>query len=209
MRWPVLLFIGWSATALAQPPGATPPGAAPTPALTPVNAEEVPEACRDLAKMASSPSKYAALSARISLASCLADHAMKPLVLCDCEQSVHEIEEAAAPSLALLDEVFAAGDATTKILARHARGEMLSSFVARMLATVPPPPNGTSEALALRDLRLDLVQPLVEPWRAKARSAHEEVDRLAKAHPQLAKNQAIVAAVRTSRDRLAQGVAKR
>jgi hypothetical protein len=46
----------------------------------------------------------------------------------------------------------------------------------------------------------------------RARSAYTEVDRLARENPQLAKNQAVLMAVRTSRAKLAQdtsGVAKR
>jgi hypothetical protein len=204
----------------AQPEATTP---APTPAPTPVPVpatptslsnivvEELPAACRDLGKLASSPRPAQALSARISLSSCLIEQKMKALVLCDCEQSVNDINTAAAPSLALLDEVFALGDPTNKILARQAQGDLLQSFATRILATVPAPMDGSQSAIALRETRLGLITPLVDPWFVRARTAYAEIDRIARANPQLAKNPAVLMAVRSSRAKLAQGsgVAKR
>ena len=61
------------------------------------------EACRDLGKAASSQSPAQALSARISLANCLADQKMRDVALCDCEQSIKDIEAASEQSFALLD----------------------------------------------------------------------------------------------------------
>ena len=173
--------------------------------LTKLVPEELPEACRDLAKVAESPSKNQALSARISLASCLADQRTKPLVLCDCEQSVNEVNEAIAPSLTLLDEVFANGDAVTQILARHTQGELLAGFAQRLLATVPPATSASPEAVALRQTRLDLVMAMIQPWQARAQAAFAELDRIARANPQLAKNPAVLAAVRATRAKLASG----
>jgi hypothetical protein len=176
--------------------------------LSPIVVEDVPQPCRDLAKMASSPSKNAALSARISLATCLADQQAKALVLCDCEQSVIDVNDAIDPSLAMLDEVVAHGDVTMKILARHSQGHLLASFSARILATLPPPPTSNPDAIALRETRLAMLQPLIDPWQVRAHGAFAEVDKLARANPRLAKNAAVLAAVRSSRDRLSQ-VAKR
>lgn len=215
MRLFVVAAVLWSAAAFAQSPGATPP-AQPAPApeqpvrvvsaaiLTKLDPAEIPEPCRDLAKLADSPSKNQALSARTSLATCLADQKTKPLVLCDCEQSVRDIEAAMQPSLDMLDEVFALGDPAQQILARHAQGEMLQSFATRMLATVPPPLNSSEQAIALHDTRLAMLSPLVQPWQQQAHAAFSAVDKLARANPQLAKNQAVLAAVRTSRTRLSQ-----
>ncbi len=65
--------------------------------------------------------------------------------------------------------------------------------------------------LALRDTRLSLITPLVVPWQQQARSAYQQLDTIARANPQLAKNAAVLAAVRASRAKLATdaGVAKR
>ncbi|HUS27271.1 MAG TPA: hypothetical protein VMZ53_02150 [Kofleriaceae bacterium] len=204
------------APAPAPEPAPTPeataaPAPAPTPAPTPapvaspmtqLTPDAVPEQCKALAKEATGPSINRALSARISLASCLADHKLKPLVLCDCEASVIDINAATQLSIALLDEVFTKGDAAMQILARQAKGDMLSALAQRMQATVPPPVTATPEAIALRDTRLDLLQPMIEPWQTQARAAYSEVDKIAKANPQLSKNAAVVAAVRASRTKL-------
>lgn len=171
--------------------------------------EDIPEACIDLAKLADSPSKNQALSARISLASCLVDENAKSLVLCDCEQSVNDINVVIEPSLAVLDDVFANGDAATQVLARSTQGQILSGFAQRMLATVPPPANATEEAVALRDTRVTMLAPLIQPWRIRAQDAFTQVDKLARENPTLAKNPAVIEAVRTSRDKLSQGVANR
>jgi hypothetical protein len=195
----------------AATPAAPPVAAAPT-SLSTIVVEELPVACRDLGKLATSPRPAQALSARISLSSCLVEQKMKELVLCDCEQSVNELNAAAAPSLALLDEVFALGDPANKILARQAQGDLLGSFATRMLATVPAPIDSSQSAIALRETRLGLITPLVNPWFVRAQSAYAELDKIARANPQLAKNPAVLMAVRSSRAKLAQGtsgVAKR
>jgi len=226
MRSSFVIAALWSATALAGPAAPTrtrpaprapaqaapaPAQTAPTPAqsattppVTLIEVDELPEACLEMGKLAGSQSKTQALSARISLASCLADQNSKSLVLCDCEQSVIDVNEAIDPSLALLDEVVLYGDPATRILARYAQGEILSGFAQRMLATVPAPLNASEEAIALRDTRLDILLPLIQPWQERARAAYADVDKIARANPQLAKNPAVLAAVRSTRAKLSQ-----
>jgi hypothetical protein len=224
MRLVGLAVILASSAAVAQPssaPGATPPSApsappprtaapppAPPPAsrLSEIAIEELPESCRELGTLAGSPSPAQALSARISLAGCLVEQSVRTLQLCDCEQSVNEVEAAASPSIALLDEVFAAGDPAMKILARQAEGDMLQGFATRLLATVPPLVDTNESAVALRELRLNMLTPLVNPWFVRARSAYTELDRIAREHPELAKNRAVLIAVRSARAKLAQGI---
>ena len=214
MRSAVLLVL-LSGVAWAQAPGDTGPGpsqapqqAAPVvqqpagPALTKLDPESIPEQCKPLAKEADAPSINRALSARISLASCLVDHKLKPLVLCDCQQSVADIDAATSLPFALLEEVYAAGDPAMKILARQAKGDMILGFVQRMQNTVPPAVNATPEAQELRQTRLDMLTPMLTPWQDAARAAFKEVDIIAKANPQLAKNQAVLAAVRAARAKM-------
>jgi hypothetical protein len=172
--------------------------------LTKLDADELPEACRDFAKLTGVSSRNLALAARISLATCLVDQRVKPLVLCDCEQSVHDLNAALDPSLALLDEVFIAGDPAMQVLARKAQGDLLINFASRMLATVPPAVNRSEQATGLRDMRLQMLKPLVSPWLVRARSMFTDLDRIARANPQLDKNEAVVAAVRAVRAHLAQ-----
>jgi len=192
----ILLLLTTATVAVAQP------------ALTPIDRDKVPEQCLTIAKSADSPSLNQALSARIALANCQLDQALKPIALCDCGESVREVDEAAAPSLAMLDEVYLAGDSVMKILARSAQGEMLTNLATRLLATVPPPVNDSEAAVKLRELRLDMLQTLLEPWSTRARAAFSEVEQIARANPKLANNAAVVAAVRSARARQ-QGVARR
>jgi len=228
MRPLLLGLLFSSATAIADAPapvparpdeGAHAPASAPAPAPAPprgnglsqVVVDDLPAACQDLGKLADSPSANQALSARISLASCVVEQRLKPIVLCDCEQSVRDIEAASTQSLTLLEEVVQIGDATTKILALQAQGDLLAGFAIRILATVPPPVDATEAAVTLRDMRLSLIQPHVGPWQQRARSAYQQLETIARANPQLAKNSAVAAAVRASRTKLTQspGVAKR
>jgi hypothetical protein len=214
MRSAVLLVL-LSGVAWAQAPGDTARPAAPSqappaafaqptgPALTKLDPDSIPEQCKALAKEADAPSINRALSARISLASCLADHKLKPLVLCDCQQSVTDIDAATQLPLALLDEVYTAGDPAMKILARQAKGDMMLGLVQRMQNTVPPIGNPTPEAQELRTTRIDMLTPMLVPWQDAAKAAFKEVDIIARANPQLAKNQAVVAAVRSARAKMA------
>jgi hypothetical protein len=176
------------------------------PTLSPIKVEELPEACRDLGKLAGSRSPAQAQSARISLASCLVEQKLETIPLCDCEQSVNDVDAAAAPSFGLLDEVFAVGDPATKILARQAQADMLQSLATRLLATVPPALDSSEAAIALHETRAQMLAPLVNPWFVRARSAYAELDNIARANPQLAKNKAVLLAVRNARAKLAQGI---
>jgi hypothetical protein len=222
MRTALLGILLASTSALAQSASAPPP-AAPTPATAPAPAlrgnglslvavNDLPEACHDLGKLADSPAANRALSARISLASCLVEQRTKPLVLCDCEQSVRDLESASAQSISLLDEVAAVGDPATKILALQTKADLLAGLALRILATVPAAVDGSEAAVNLRHTRLDLIHPHITPWQQQAKNAYQELDRIARANPQLAKNPAVLAAVRASRNKLSQleaGIAKR
>ena len=54
-----------------------------------------------------------------------------------------------------------------------------------------------------------LLTPRVQPWLDRAQQAFAEVDRIAKAHPELARQQQAGTAITDSRARLAAGVATR
>jgi len=174
--------------------------------LTPIALDRLAPPCVELGKLASSPSQNQALSARIALGRCVVEQEVKKIALCDCEQAVDQINEVLDPTLAMLDEVFGAGDPATQILARHAQGDLLASLATRMLATVPAPTDSSESAAQLHETRLRMLRPMIEPWLARAHSAFEDVDRLARANPQVTKNPAVAAAVQASRR---QGVAKR
>jgi hypothetical protein len=197
-----------TSAAPGAPPGAA---AAPTPApmihLAPIDLSAVPDACKPLANQAQAPRLAAALSARISLASCLADKAVAALSLCDCGASIQEVDAAAAPALALLDEAFNVGDAATQVIAAHAKGQLYTGFAVRLVGTLPPVSPGASDAeTALRGMRAQTLEAQLAPWREAAAAAFQRALDTAKAHPELAGNAAVASAVSDSQQKLAAAV---
>ncbi len=203
--------------ALAAPgdaPSAAPttPTAQPTtPAfnLTPINLTETPERCHPIAKRAIAVSLVQALSARISLASCIADARFSELSLIDGQESITAMDEAAAPSIAMLDEVAAATDPVTQVMATHAKAQLLQTMMNRMTQTVSVSADARPEAQALRETRRAIMQELLTPWRERTLAIHAAIDELGRTHPTLVRNPVALAAVRDSRERLARPIAAR
>jgi hypothetical protein len=191
---------------IVKPPGETPPDATPppdAPLLTTIDVDAVPEQCRTLVQRADSEKLALALSARVSLALCSAAERMRAVALCDCQQSVTDLDAAVAPSFAILDEVQGAGEIVWQVIALHAEGELLAELAARVLATIPPPlPDTSPEAIALHDTRAKMLQPLVQPWLDRSHERFMKVDELGQQHAELAYHQLADAAVKDSRRRL-------
>ncbi len=215
--------VAFAAPGDARPPAAptAQPGAAPqapvaakpaTPAvnLTPINLTETPERCHPIAKRAAGANLLQALSARISLASCIADARFSELKLIDGQASITEMDEVALPSFAMLDEVVAAAtDPVTKVMATHAKAQLLHVMINRMTQTVTASTSTTPEAHALRETRRQIMQELLAPWRDRTREVYLAVDEIAKANPTIVKNPVAVAAIRDSREQLQRTVASR
>ena len=184
-------------------PASNAPAPAKTPAtnLAPLDLTTMPEQCRTIAKQAGSATLSVALSARISLANCLADVKVAPLVLCDCEDSMLAIDDAMKQSFELLDEVVVAGDDVTKIVGERAKAEHYASMTARMLKTLPPP-GGTESSIALHNARKAILDGLLGRWRNAAATSYERILTMVKGNPKLEKNPVVAAAVRTAKDRL-------
>ncbi len=183
----------------AVPSRPTAPPAAPAPRLTPIDPSTVPEPCQPLAKQA-----LVALSARISLATCLADRAVAPLPLCDCGESILAVDTATESAIALLDEVIDADDPETQAIAEHAEGDLYAGFTARLLATLPPlGPGAPAAEVALREMRRQTLDAQLAPWREAATHAFQRVVEIARDNPELAASSAVATAVRDSQRRLA------
>ena len=187
----------------------TPPAAQPAVNLTPINLTETPERCHPIAKRAAAVNLVQALSARISLASCIADARFSALVLIDGQDSIIAMDEAAAPSLAMLDEVAAAGDPVTQVMATHAKAQLLQTMINRMTQTVSSSADARPEAQALRETRRAIMQELLAPWRERTLAIHAEIDELARTHPTLVRNPVALAAIKDSRERLSRPIAAR
>jgi hypothetical protein len=215
----VLAMLFVASSAAAAPPGATPPVVRapamtvpqapppepPAPALTAIDPDAVPQPCLDLALRAGSTNAALAQSSRVSLALCIANQTSKSVAVCDCEQTVKDFDEAIAPAFAILDELAAIGEPTWQVIALHAEADVLAGMVRRVEATLPA---ATSpEQQELRELRVQMLRPLLEPWRTRSQNAFVQVDRVAKVHPEVGKNQLAASAVADSRRRLAPAVA--
>jgi hypothetical protein len=121
--------------------------------------------------------------------------------VCDCDQSVHDLDDATAPAFALLDDLATNGEPAWHVIALHAEGDLLEQLAQRVVQSVPA---ATSDDNAeLHTLRLELVQPVVQPWRDRAHDRFVQVDRIAGEHTELASNALVTAAVADSRRRIA------
>jgi len=199
----------------AQPavtPGPPAPARQATPAvnLTPIDLTETPERCHPIAKRAGGANLLQALSARISLASCLADAKFSELQLIDGQDSITAMDEAALPSFAMLDEVVAAAtDPVTQVMATHAKAQLLQGMINRMTQTVSTTAATTPEAQQLRETRRAIMQEQLTPWRDRKREFYGAVDEIAKANPTIVRNPVAVAAIRDSREQLQRPIAAR
>jgi hypothetical protein len=193
-------------TPAAPAPARAPRPATPSTNLPPIDLTLIAEKCKPIAKQAGVANLGQALTARISLASCLAEANTAKLELLDCAESVRELETAVTPSFELLDGVIAAGDPAQAILAEHAKGELYTSLAVRMLATIPPA-SADQASVALRETRKEVLDAYLEPFRTKALASFERVIELAKANPKLGKHQRVQAALKASRQHVAQKVA--
>lgn len=216
----VLAMLLVSATALAAPPGLTPPvvrgpTAAPPPApppgpqLTAIDRASLPDKCVDLASRADSPEPALAQTSRLSLALCIAHERTRPIALCDCKQSIDELDEAIAPAIEILDEVASRGEPLYRILALEAKADQYQVLVNKLVATLPPPRSDANvDERELYDIRQTSLQSLLQPWLSLSHGAYVAIDHLATLHPELAKNREVQSAVRDSRKHLATAVAQ-
>ena len=199
------------------PPAPTRVAAPPLVQLAPIDAAAIPAPCQPLAKQAladttavTAAAAPAALSARIALASCMAERAVAPIALCDCGASIVAIDQAAKPAIDVLDDVIAKGAPVTQMMAEHAEGQLYAGFVVRLQATLPKVGAQATEAeAALYDMRKQTLEAQLATWREAEMTSFQHVVELAKAHPDLARNPTIATAVRDSEQRLASEIAAR
>ena len=174
----------------------------PTTNLPPILLDEVPEQCKTIAKQAGSVTLSVALSARLSLAGCIATQKLSALELLDCEDSILAVDEATKMSFELIDGVIAgATDDTTKIVAEQQKAELYNSMVTRMMATVPST-GATESEIAMNAARKGILEGLLVRWKDAAAASYERILAIVKAKPALEKNQVVAGAVRTAKDRL-------
>jgi len=112
----------------AQP--SAPPGASP---LRPLAMAELPERCRDLARVpASSVIPDPDMAAHVSVANCMADEVMGRLALQPDASSMSALDGAAEPSAQILDDVIAHGGPRWQVIADAAKADLYRGMVVRM-----------------------------------------------------------------------------
>ena len=183
---PITLFASTTAHAGAAPahPAAASrapiPRAAPRPAaLRPIEVGALPPSCVALAHVpADARIATPALAAHVSVASCAAEQRMNALGLAHDDASMRALAIAVAPSLAMLDDVAAAGGPAWQLTAQFTRGDLYRGMVVRMRAAT----HGDAS-----------LEPELKPWLDAARAAFGEVVAIAQAHPDLATTNAVIA----------------
>ena len=177
--------------------------------LQPINTDEAPDECHALLPRVNAVSLAQQLAGRIELASCVADHAIIPIELDVGAESVVLIDELICPAFTLLDQVMANGDAATKIAALRLKAEIYTRMGARMMATVPAPANMSGRAAARHDTLRRSTLEMIEPWEDLGRVTHQRIVDIARVHPELQRNKAVLVAVNDSERKLATPIAMR
>lgn len=120
------------------------PGRSP---LRPLVATQLPARCRPLAVVPpSARSSDPDLAAHVSVANCLAEEAMAGLVLGPDPASIAALDAAAAPSLAILDDVLEHGDVRWEPVADAAKADLFYGMVVRLRIATEQGDGGALEA---------------------------------------------------------------
>lgn len=143
--------------------------AAPAPSpLTPLPTAELPTQCRTLAAVPPSARITGPdFAAHLSVANCLAEDAIHTVVPLADRASMASLELAMRPSLAILDDIIAHGDAHWRFLAEAAKADLYGGMVVdlRVSATTPA-------------LRASL-EPELAPWLARTQQLTHDLTALA------------------------------
>ena len=183
MRMIPIVVLGLTTAAYAAP-------------LRPYNEGDVPPACRSM-EHGAAPTLQLQLAQRISVASCMASIRLDALrSLGEPGAAIPALANAVAPSIAMLDEVIANGDAGRQIVAEHAKGDLYVGLAVRLRNTVPPiGPLTTGPALKIHDDAHDALEPSARAWVEAGGRAFTEVEHIASIHPELDRDPVIHHAV--------------
>jgi hypothetical protein len=101
--------------------------------LRPLCAADLPAQCQALAIVPpSATTPQQEFSTRISVANCMAEDALGKLSLRPSDRSLDRLHQAAQPSLTMLDDVIAHGDAHNREVAQAAKADLLNGMAVRI-----------------------------------------------------------------------------
>lgn len=178
-RFTISALVLCTSAGLASAAPAPPTGLAPLPT-------SLPPRCQPLAHVpASATIPGPTIAAHVSVANCLAEDAMNALSLSPSAASIAQLNAAVAPSLALLDGVIRTGDPYWELVAQDAKRDLYSSMIVRVRRTLP-----ADDASARASL-----EPRLTAWQASESRAETAMADLGRAHPDLARRDAVVAGI--------------
>jgi hypothetical protein len=134
-----------------------------------------------------------ALSARVSTASCLAGVILPKVPANDEDASIRALDAAAAPLIALLDDVIAHGNPETQMAAEYTKGDLLLGLGTRARESIPPITPATTITSATEiERRHQRLEPKLTRWNAEATTAFRRVTELARENPKLANDNPVL-----------------
>src|ERR1041385_4315055 len=160
----------------------------------PIDLDKVPNQCRSMAKIPpSARTALPALSARVSVASCISEVVLADGPLTDDDASIQRADAVMAPAIATLDEVIAKGDPTTQIIAEYTKGDLLSGLEVRLRRSIPEMTARTSvDAAQALEQRHRALEPKLEPWAERANAAFRHARAIAQANPAILDHNPVV-----------------
>jgi len=123
----VLFALSVQSVAHAEP--SAPPDAS---RLRPLAMAELPERCRDLARVPASVIPDPDMAAHVSVANCMAEEAMARLVLQPDAPSIAALDGSAQPSVEILDDVITHGSPRWQLIADTAKADLYRGMTVRM-----------------------------------------------------------------------------
>lgn len=138
----------------------------------------LPPECRSAAIVPAGAPAYVNDAALTSVANCAAMvQLQRPIE--PSEKGAQMLADSLAPSMAMLDEVIQHGDLASRIIAEHAKADLLAGISIKLAGSVAPVGTMTGGDLATFQTRLDYAHAVGQPWRDQAAAAFREVGRLA------------------------------
>ena len=129
----------------------------------------------------------------MSAASCLADDTLPKVPAIDGDASIPSLDEAAAPIVALLDDVIAHGQPETQMVAEYTKGDLLLGLETRLRQAIPPIPPATPVASATEiERRHQRLEPKLARWNTEATTSFHRVTELARQNPKLANDNPVI-----------------
>jgi hypothetical protein len=161
-----------------------------------VDASTLPPRCRWAATVPAGSPAYVKDAAVTSAANCRAIvqlwRPVKP-----SQADARSLADSLAPTMAMLDVVIRRGDVGSRIIAQHAKADLLAGIATKIAGSVERVGTMTGRDLATFQTRADYAYAVGQPWRNRAVAAFREVTRLGNRDDarKLAERNAVVAIV--------------